>query len=78
MCSLPSSYKRFREVIIYGGKSTIKVNEVKEHMLNKVKIDTQLMGESHRDDFGQAHFTKKKSNNESFTSNPKHKNLVCN
>ena len=32
---------------IYGGKSTIKVNEVKEHLLNKNKIDTQLTGESH-------------------------------
>ena len=40
LCSLPSSYKRFRETIIYGGKSTIKVNEVKEHLLNKDKIDT--------------------------------------
>ena len=29
LCSLYSSYKRFREVIIYGGKSTIKINEVK-------------------------------------------------
>ena len=47
---LLSSYKSFREVIIYGGKSTIKVNEVKEHLLNKDKIDTQLTGESHHDD----------------------------
>ena len=31
LCSLPSSYKSFREAIIYEGKSTIKVNEVKEH-----------------------------------------------
>jgi len=28
LCSLLSSYKSFRETIIYGGKSTIKVNEV--------------------------------------------------
>ena len=32
---LPSSYKSFRETIIYEGKSTIMVNEVEEHMLNK-------------------------------------------
>ena len=25
LCSLPSSYKSFKEGIIYGGKSTIKV-----------------------------------------------------
>jgi len=63
-CSLPSSYKSFRETIIYGGKSTIKFNEVKEHLLNKDKIDKQLAGESHHDDSGKAHFTKEKSNNE--------------
>ena len=76
--SLPSSYKSFREAIIYGDKLTIKVNEVKEHLLNKNKIDTQLTGESHLDDFEQVHYSKEKSNNESFTGNPKHKYLVCN
>jgi len=40
LCPLPSTYKTFREAIIYGGKSTIKFNEVKEHLLNKDKIDT--------------------------------------
>ena len=38
LCSLPSSYKSFRKAIIYGGKSTIKVNKVKEYLLNKDKI----------------------------------------
>ena len=33
---------------------------------------------SHHDDFGQAHFTKEKSNDRSSISNPKHKSLVCN
>jgi len=42
--SLPSSYKSFRKSIIYGDRSTIKVNEVKEHLLNKDKIDKQLTG----------------------------------
>ena len=78
LCSLPYSYKSFREAIIYGDKSTIKVNEVKEHLLIKDKIYNQLTSESHRNDFGQAHFTKEKSNNGSFTGNQKHKNLVCN
>jgi len=75
---LPSSYKSFREAIIHGSKSTIKVNEIKEHLLNKHKIDNQLTGESHRDDSWQVYFSKEKSYNESFTGNPKHKNLVCN
>jgi len=56
--SLPSSYKSFRKAIIYGGKSTIKVNEVKEHILNKDKIDTQLTGESHHDDSRQVHYSR--------------------
>ena len=38
LCSLPSSYKSFRKAIIYGCKSTIKVNKVKEYLLNKDKI----------------------------------------
>ena len=57
LCSLPSSYKSFREVIIYGDKLIIKVNEVKEHLINKDKIDTQLTGESHHDDSGQVHYS---------------------
>ena len=50
LCSLFSSYKSFRKAIIYRGKYTIKVNEVKEHLFNKDIIDTQLTGESHHDD----------------------------
>ena len=61
MCSLPFSYKSFRKHIIYRCKSTIKVNEVKEHLLNIDKIGKQLKGVSHRDDFGQGFFTKEKS-----------------
>ena len=47
-------------------------------MINKDKIDNQLTCESHRDDSVQVHFSKEKSNNGTFTGNPKHKNLVCN
>jgi len=47
---LPSSYKSFREAIIYEGKSIIMVNK---HLLNKDKIDTHLTGESHHDESGQ-------------------------
>ena len=75
LCSLPSSYKSFREAIIYGGKSTIKVNE---HLLNEDKIDTQLTGESHHDDSGQVHYSREKSNNRSSMGNSKHKNLTFN
>jgi len=60
LCSLLSLYKSFREAIIYGDKLIIKVNESKEHLLNKNKIDNQLMGESHRDNCRQVHFSKEK------------------
>jgi len=52
------SYKSFREAIIYGGKSTIKVNEIEEHLLNKDKIDAQLTGEYHHDNSGQVHYSR--------------------
>ena len=76
LCYLSSSYKSFRKAIIYRGKSTIKVNEVKKHLLNKDKIDTQLTGESLHES-GQVHYSSEKNNNESFTGNSKHKDLVC-
>jgi len=69
LCFLPSSYKSFREAIIYGGKSTIKINKVKEHMLNKDKIDTQLAGESRHDNSMQVHYSREKSNNGSSMGN---------
>ena len=37
-----------------------------------------MTGESHHDDPGQVHYSREKSNNESFTGNSKHKNLTCN
>jgi len=54
LCSLPSLYENFRKAIIYEGKSTVKVKEVKEHLLNKNKINKQLIGKSHHDDSGQS------------------------
>ena len=35
------------------------------------------MGESHHDDSRQVYYSREKSNNKSFTSNSKHKNLTC-
>ena len=61
LCSLSFSYKSFREAIIYGGNSTIKVNKVKEHLLNKDKIDKQLTRESHCDDSEQVFFLQRRS-----------------
>ena len=36
------------------------------------------MGESHHDNFGKVHYSREKSNNESFTGNSKHRSLTCN
>ena len=57
---------------------TIKANEVKEHLLNKDKIDTQLTDKSHHDDSGQLYYLREKSNNESFKDNSKHRSLMSN
>ena len=38
LCSLLFLYKNFKEAIIYRDKSTIKVNEIKEYLLNKNKL----------------------------------------
>jgi len=75
LCSFSSSYKSFRDAIIYRGKSTIKVNEVKEHILNKNKrqaVDGSLITMTP----GKFFLTKEKSNNRNSMGNPKHKNLV--
>jgi len=66
----------FREAIIYGGKSIIKVNEVKEHLLNKDKIDKQLNVSFIT--MIPSKCTLLRSNNESSMSNQKRNNLVCN
>ena len=50
----------------------------KTSLLNKDKIDNQLTDKSHRDDSGQVHFSKEKSNNESSTGNSRHTNLTYN
>jgi len=60
LCYLPSLYKSSRKPIICGGKLTIKVNKIKEHLLNKDKIDKQMTRESHRDDSVQVVFKKEK------------------
>ena len=36
------------------------------------------MGESHHDESRQVHYSREKSNNESFRGNSKHRNLTCN
>ena len=50
LCSLPSSYNSFRKAII---KVNNQGQSVKEHLLNKNKIDAKLMSESHHDDSEQ-------------------------
>jgi len=47
----------------------LRSNEVNEHLLNKNKIDTQFTGESNHDNSGQVHYSREKSNDESFTKN---------
>lgn len=77
LCFLPSSYKSFRKVIVYGSKQSIKVNEAKEYMF-KDKINKLLTCELHCDDSSQVFFAMEKSNNRRSTGKSKYKDLVCN
>ncbi|MFQ6668909.1 hypothetical protein Gotur_034374 [Gossypium turneri] len=41
LCSLPSSYKSFRETLIYG-KDKLSFEDVNGHFLNKDKLDNEF------------------------------------
>ena len=41
LCSLPTSYKYFREIILYG-KDTISIEDVKSSLPSKENIDSHL------------------------------------
>ncbi|MBA0646109.1 hypothetical protein Goklo_014101 [Gossypium klotzschianum] len=41
LCSLPSSYKTFRETLIYG-RDKLSVENVKGHLLSKNKLDNEF------------------------------------
>ena len=54
------------------------MKEVKDHLLNKDKIDIQLIGESQHDDPEQVYYLREKSNNRSSTGKSKRRSLTCN
>ncbi|MFQ6624908.1 hypothetical protein Gotur_003674 [Gossypium turneri] len=41
LCSLPPSYKSFREILIYG-RDNISFENVKGHLLNKEKLNDEF------------------------------------
>ncbi|MBA0763404.1 hypothetical protein Gotri_012848, partial [Gossypium trilobum] len=41
LCSLPSSYKTFRETLIHG-RDKLSVEDVKGHLLSKNKLDNEF------------------------------------
>jgi len=51
LCFLPSLVRVLGK-LSFTETSTIKINEFKEHLLNKDKIDNQLTTKSHCDDSG--------------------------
>ncbi|MBA0873271.1 hypothetical protein Goshw_000132, partial [Gossypium schwendimanii] len=48
LCSLPSSYKSFRETLIYG-KYKLSLEDVKGHLLSKDKLDNEFGSNSKAD-----------------------------
>ncbi|MFQ6661097.1 hypothetical protein Gotur_029371 [Gossypium turneri] len=45
LCSLPSSYKSFRETLIYG-RDKLLFEDVKDHLLSKDKLDNEFGSDS--------------------------------
>ncbi|MBA0771868.1 hypothetical protein Gotri_007334 [Gossypium trilobum] len=48
LCYLPSSYKSFKETLIYG-RDKISFDDVKGHLLSKDKLDNELGSDSKAD-----------------------------
>ncbi|MFQ6649994.1 hypothetical protein Gotur_023519, partial [Gossypium turneri] len=48
LCSLPSSYKYFRETLIYG-RDKLSFEDVKGHLLSKDKLDNDFGSDSKAD-----------------------------
>ena len=83
LCSLPLSFKHFRDTMIYG-KDTISYSCVKSALKSKEQIDRDITGESSS---GQADglFVRGRSEHRDFENNKskgrsksRHKNKICN
>ncbi|MBA0770203.1 hypothetical protein Gotri_018867 [Gossypium trilobum] len=48
LCSLPSSYKSFRETLIYG-RDKLLLEDVKGYLLSKDKVDNEFGSNSKAD-----------------------------
>ncbi|MFQ6662427.1 hypothetical protein Gotur_030269 [Gossypium turneri] len=48
LCSLPPSYKSFKEILIYG-RDKLSFEDVKGHLLSKDKLDNEFGSDSKAD-----------------------------
>ncbi|MBA0662390.1 hypothetical protein Goklo_006523, partial [Gossypium klotzschianum] len=48
LCSLPPSYKSFREILIYG-REKLSFEDVKSHLLSRDKLDNEFGSDSKAD-----------------------------
>ena len=80
LCSLPQSFKHFRDTMIYG-KETISYREIKSALKSKEQIDRDITGETSGSQadglFVRGRSEKRNTENRS-RSKSRHKNVVCN
>ena len=83
LCSLPQSFKYFRDTMIYG-KESVSYDSIKSALKSKEQIDRDITGETSRSQ-AEGLFVRGRSENRDFEkgkskgrSKSRHKNLICN
>ena len=63
--SLPSSYKHFKEILLYSNKETLSFEDVKASLLSKEKFDLEMRGEKIEGLFVRGEFFDKRNTDKS-------------
>ena len=81
LCSLPPSYRHFRDALLYG-KDSVSLSDVKIALLSKIIIDEEIIGDKN-DNLAEGLVPKGRSKERCSSSNKsrpksKYRNLICN